>query len=201
MCEFSRSNPARILETRSGADNRDRWPWRPPFRVFLALALLVLFAEELNWGQRLLGFETPDAVREINYQRQFNLHNLTVIQDRNNEVSMLLVRLLKAYLMLLPLAVAAFPTARRAARWLGVPIPGLFVALATWIVQKLGEVGPSLAYGAGVQADRFRLGEVTEANLQFLLLVVAVEYTLACRARGTGQAAEPGAPGWVAASP
>lgn len=32
--------------------------------------------EEISWGQRILGFETPDALREVNRQDEFTLHNV-----------------------------------------------------------------------------------------------------------------------------
>ena len=41
-----------------------------------SLGCFVLFGEEISWGQRLIGFETPEAIREINYQDEVNLHNL-----------------------------------------------------------------------------------------------------------------------------
>lgn len=43
--------------------------------MWMVLAFL-FFGEEISWFQRLLGFETPDAVREVNAQNEFNLHNL-----------------------------------------------------------------------------------------------------------------------------
>src|SRR5687768_5332128 len=47
--------------------------------VYLGLALLFLFGagEEISWGQRILGFQTPESVSEVNRQEEFNLHNLS----------------------------------------------------------------------------------------------------------------------------
>ncbi len=44
--------------------------------VLFAVGFFMLFGEEISWGQRLLGFETPEAFKEINVQDEFNLHNL-----------------------------------------------------------------------------------------------------------------------------
>lgn len=41
--------------------------------VFIAM-------EEISWGQRLIGFETPDAIKDDNIQDEFNLHNIGPIQ-------------------------------------------------------------------------------------------------------------------------
>ena len=43
----------------------------------LGLLFVVACGEELSWGQHLLGFETPERLRSINAQEEFNLHNLS----------------------------------------------------------------------------------------------------------------------------
>lgn len=50
---------------------RRTWYWRI-FGLLLILAAL----EEISWGQRLLGFETPLWLKGANYQEETNLHNL-----------------------------------------------------------------------------------------------------------------------------
>ena len=40
------------------------------------LILLVLFMEEISWGQRILQWETPGSFKEINSQNETNLHNI-----------------------------------------------------------------------------------------------------------------------------
>lgn len=46
--------------------------------VILTLALLCFFTgmEEISWGQRILGIETPERMKELNYQEETTLHNL-----------------------------------------------------------------------------------------------------------------------------
>jgi hypothetical protein len=59
------------------------------FRVPVAALLLVLVAmgsfflagEEISWGQRVLGIETPPALAEANQQSETNLHNITLGLD------------------------------------------------------------------------------------------------------------------------
>ena len=41
-----------------------------------ALAFVFATGEEISWGQRIFGFETPNYLREINFQNEFNLHNI-----------------------------------------------------------------------------------------------------------------------------
>jgi len=66
------------------ADVRRRWRGRGGRPIaLLGLLLSVIFAlllfaagmEEVSWLQRLLGFDTPAAVAQANWQHEFNLHN------------------------------------------------------------------------------------------------------------------------------
>lgn len=43
---------------------------------FIALIFLFIAGEEISWGQRIFGWETSDAWKEINYQDETTLHNL-----------------------------------------------------------------------------------------------------------------------------
>ncbi|WP_129790761.1 hypothetical protein [Sphingosinicella sp. CPCC 101087] len=42
----------------------------------LCAVLAVIGMEEISWGQRLLGFATPEPLAEVNWQQEFNFHNL-----------------------------------------------------------------------------------------------------------------------------
>jgi len=44
--------------------------------VLLCLALFVIGMEEISWGQRLFGFATPERLAEVNWQAEFNFHNV-----------------------------------------------------------------------------------------------------------------------------
>ena len=63
----------RLRRTRDAGGMSALKPW-----ILLVLAAGLFFAagEEISWGQRLLGIETPDSVREVNRQDEINLHNL-----------------------------------------------------------------------------------------------------------------------------
>jgi hypothetical protein len=49
--------------------------WVYAFPIAWALLMLFFAGEEISWGQRILGFETPEWVAEDNLQDEFNLHN------------------------------------------------------------------------------------------------------------------------------
>lgn len=46
--------------------------------VILTLGVLCFFTgmEEISWGQRILGIETPESMKKLNYQQETTLHNL-----------------------------------------------------------------------------------------------------------------------------
>ena len=56
--------------------------WRTGRRAYAALfglatlGMIFVAGEEISWGQRLLGLETPDDLEEINKQGETNLHNI-----------------------------------------------------------------------------------------------------------------------------
>lgn len=48
----------------------------------LAAVLFVAAGEEVSWGQRLFGVDTPDAFVDGNTQDELNLHNLDGLQNK-----------------------------------------------------------------------------------------------------------------------
>jgi len=103
-----------------------------PSRALLvlgAIVALVFCGEELSWGQRVFGFATPEPVREVNQQGEFNVHNIGSLQHLKYS---LLVATIGLVGVLLPLARLVAPLRAMLAR-LKLPIPpagyvGLFLA-------------------------------------------------------------------------
>lgn len=42
-----------------------------------ALGMFGIAGEEISWGQRLLGLETPEGLAAVNHQNELNVHNIT----------------------------------------------------------------------------------------------------------------------------
>ena len=63
----------------SAATSRARW--RRIAYGCLTVLLFVACGEELSWGQHWLGFETPEAIKELNAQDEVNLHNLWLVDS------------------------------------------------------------------------------------------------------------------------
>src|SRR5215207_551537 len=72
------------------------WRLRKTGRSLLALAYLAfavgcffVAGEEIAWGQRIFGFETPERLEEINEQKEVTAHNIDVVQQFTNGVYLL----------------------------------------------------------------------------------------------------------------
>ncbi len=50
------------------------------FFLFLGLIFFFGFGEEISWGQRIIGWDTPTSLAEANAQQETNIHNLWIFQ-------------------------------------------------------------------------------------------------------------------------
>lgn len=50
------------------------------FYALFSIVLILIGMEEIAWGQQLLGFDTPEAMLEINLQGELTLHNIKGMQ-------------------------------------------------------------------------------------------------------------------------
>jgi len=81
---------------------------KPAYFIFtsamLGLLLFVAAGEEISWGQRIFGIETPEYFKENNLQSETNLHNLEINGVKINLVvfSYLLIAALVVYLGVFP---------------------------------------------------------------------------------------------------
>ncbi|MGZ8191415.1 MAG: tetratricopeptide repeat protein [Methylococcaceae bacterium] len=62
-----------IFSTLISANKNHPQRW---FFVLLAIASFYVFMEEISWGQRIIGFDTPAFFHENSYQDEANIHNL-----------------------------------------------------------------------------------------------------------------------------
>ncbi|MEE9429075.1 MAG: hypothetical protein V3V25_13110 [Paracoccaceae bacterium] len=90
----------------------------------LAIGFLVCVAEEISWGQRLFGFETPENLQAFNVQDEINLHNsLGYAADHIFIAGVFL------YGVLLPILVRRYTAFANLAFWTGLPVASLGLAL------------------------------------------------------------------------
>ncbi|MBI3977132.1 MAG: hypothetical protein HY331_02995 [Chloroflexi bacterium] len=58
--------------------------------ALLVVACLFVAGEEIAWGQRVFGLETPAGLRAMNHQGEITLHNINQLQTKFNVVMMLI---------------------------------------------------------------------------------------------------------------
>jgi hypothetical protein len=135
--------------------------------AYLALAAGCVFVvgEELAWGQRILGFGTPESLREINHQGETTVHNVGWLQDAFNVF--LLVAALYGF------AVSWLARAGRLPRWREfrmLAVPPLFLSSAFLVLFGYKAVRFTL-----LQEPRYavvKAGELAELCMPAALLVM-----------------------------
>ncbi len=105
--------------------------------VVVAAGLVFMLGEELSWGQRIWGWETPESMRQINKQEETNLHNIYGVGSTFKWLQLLV----GAYGTLLPLAVWKLGALRRYRDFLSRVVPHYslipyFVMLFVWRVYR-----------------------------------------------------------------
>ncbi|MHC4837779.1 MAG: hypothetical protein ACYTF3_06290 [Planctomycetota bacterium] len=65
-----------LLWRRAKPDGEPRWPL-----AVVALLTFLILLEEISWGQRIIGFRTPESLRPFNRQGEFNFHNSAALQQ------------------------------------------------------------------------------------------------------------------------
>ena len=58
---------------------------RNVFFLLLAIVFFIGAGEEMSWGQRQLGIETPDWMKSVNRQRELNIHNIGIFHGEDAE--------------------------------------------------------------------------------------------------------------------
>lgn len=95
----------------------------------LGFFALFLFGagEEVSWGQRIIGFETPESLKEINRQDEVTLHNIRIGDFDVNKIifSQLLTVILSIYFVLFPWLYAKVSWIKELSNKFGVPVPQL----------------------------------------------------------------------------
>ncbi len=99
----------------------ERSLWRR--RVYVLGGIVMVFAagEEISWGQRILGFATPDFLIGVNYQNEFNVHNINILHRRFEEIYQ--------YGTLLLCAITFAASFFRKDRLFGIPLPSILLVL------------------------------------------------------------------------
>jgi hypothetical protein len=139
------------------------------FLIFLVLMGLVLFfgaGEEVSWGQRLFGIQSPAYFKEHNAQGETNIHNLLVDGVKLNRIifTILLAIVLGLYIVVVPLLYKRKNWMRRLVDHFGVPLPQPYQIVAFLLMFLLVQFMPHMG-------KRDEISE--EGTALFLFLILA----------------------------
>jgi len=147
--------------------------------VYLGLAVLFLFGagEEISWGQRILGFQTPEPLSEVNRQEEFNLHNLSAWEasdfldpDRLFDIFWFLFAVFTPAVALIAPAFRKF-----AGRFIPIVFWGIgLLFLYNYLWAKLAKVVFDTAYVFERISFQQAIQEVKESNYAIIFILVGL---------------------------
>lgn len=141
--------------------------------VGLAVLFIVCGGEEISWGQRILGLETPRVLDEINVQHEINLHDVGSISIFENLFFLIAV----TFFLVVPYWWGRSRSFRRLLDYLRFPVPNRFatyvfvVSLAAWVLigVRFGTLG---FHPFSVYPERY----YTQMDDEFFELMVAFAF-------------------------
>jgi hypothetical protein len=163
---------AAVLSLRTAAGLHGM-PARRAMHLFLALLFIVMCGEEISWGQRYLGIETPEAIKDINVQAEINLHNMFgYLFDH------LFILLFFLWGCAVPVLYRVSGFARQLCNAIGLPVPSAGLAIAMLITTLVQD---QTVYLVSNGLPGLRIPELRElfSALAFLLLMAECRRGLA----------------------
>ncbi len=121
-------------------------PFRGGFFSFclLMFGLLFLFGalEEISYGQRIIGFKSPDFFLKYNSQGEFNIHNLKFAGKSFNRIifGSFLGIVIVLYFLIMPFLYLKMEKVKKTVNKLALPVPKLFHILAYLILAAAVEM-------------------------------------------------------------
>jgi len=145
--------------------------------LLLGLALLLMFGEEISWGQRVFNFQPPRWVEDANVQRELTIHNLRLFQPdvANNRLKLGWIWISVGFLGVLPITATIVPRVARAAYRLGVPLAPPSVSWSALVAVVLYFVFTLYSLQMNHLMAGHGAGESIETAIEFLYLALAID--------------------------
>ncbi len=158
------------------------------FFILLSVIFFVGAGEEINWGQHLMHFSTPNYLNKINVQNEFNFHNIEIFNTGNFDGSKKsgLERLLEInflfrlfclfYGIVIPFLIIQSKTISNFIHKIKMPTPKLSIGvffIINWFVYKL--VLMILPKGNNIYYY-LTASEIFECIQAFIFLCISYEY-------------------------
>ena len=138
-------------------------------RVWLFFGLLFLFGamEEISWGQRILGIESPEWFLKHNRQFETNLHNLVIYGVNLNKVifGRFLGIMVLIYMLALPVLYRFHRKFRDFINWWAIPVPQNYQILLFILVNII------LQFHLGLMKKVSEMRELFTCFVFFLILI------------------------------
>ncbi|MGV7222958.1 MAG: hypothetical protein ACQ9MH_15690 [Nitrospinales bacterium] len=150
------------------------------FFLLFSMALFLLFMEEISWGQRIFDVETPRIFKQINAQKEINLHNFTPIYNYVNGVAYMCFEF---YMVGVPLLILIYHNFHKYLVRYRVPVPSPATAFLTFINYVLYRYffKGLLLYHGSLGRGEINFGEIMETGIEIIFLYFSYE----CYSRGT----------------
>jgi hypothetical protein len=104
------------------------------FHAVLFLLFLTVGMEEISWGQRIFGWETPELFEEVNLQNETNIHNL--FSGIYSPLHLAIMLFINIYCYLIPLLFHTSEKARAFLEGMQVPVVGIHL-ISAFIIADL----------------------------------------------------------------
>jgi hypothetical protein len=156
------------------------------FFLLLSLISFFGFGEEISWGQRILHIQTPEVLKQVNKQKEFNVHNLnlfTELLDGHGDLKSVLLSLLTParlflllcliYFLLLPLLDKISPALSRFFTKTSLPIAPVMLGVLFFvnvIIQKLFDL-----FELEKGLHHYSI-EVKETNGELIFLILSIYF-------------------------
>ncbi len=159
------------------------------FVLGLALMFFMGMGEEISWGQRIIGFNTPEELKMVNVQKETNIHNLEMFNDKylNGVKKTGLHRLLEinvlfrifsvSFLILVPLIISQFGFGIKVNKKFKLPVApvtmGIFFLISWSVFYSTKYLLLPRGKAVGVYLS---VGEVFECTAAYVYFAVALYF-------------------------
>lgn len=141
--------------------------------IILAVGLIYWGGEEISWGQSLMKWDSPSMFKNLNYQRETNLHNIKYV-SLTNQIPRLALNLLAVAVLLSFLP----PVQKKLQKWKESSWTDWLKPLPWCVAPAIAVIAVSLLKEARPFGYR-ELGETEEQYMAILIVTYAVSLAIA----------------------
>lgn len=155
--------------------------------ALLAIVFFVGFGEEISWGQRILGYGTPESVNSKNVQGEFNMHNLEILDSKDfsgeeksgwrkfTAVQFLYNLFWFTYGIALPLAVFYLGFVKKLVTKFRLPVPPLAIGIFFMVDWLIFRISKSLLLPAGKSIEYYyTINEMFESCSALIFMMIII---------------------------